>query len=111
MATISKLATSKYITDKHYDRQGNSIMFLTPHHMAAKWTGAGCAQYFVNNGLENSANYCIGYDGDISCGVPEEYGAWTSSCSGNDRRAITFECSDTASGDWRIPAKTQEALI
>lgn len=109
---ISSLATSKYITDKHWGyRDESAIKYIIPHHMAGKLSGAACAKYFVNNGLENSANYCIGYDGDISCNVPEEYGAWTSSFSLADKYAITIEVSDVASGDWRIPEKAQEALI
>lgn len=112
MATISNLATSKYLTDKHWEaRSTSAIKYIIPHHMAGKLSGAGCANYFVNNGLENSANYCIGYDGDISCNVPEEYGAWTSSFSLADKYAITVEISDTANGDWTIPGAAQEAFI
>lgn len=112
MAKISKLATSQYITDKHWEyRDGSQIKYIIPHHMAGKATGANCAYYFVHNGIQNSANYCIGYDGDISCNVPEEYGAWTSSHWGADKYGITFEVSDTAYGDWRIPANAQEAMI
>ena len=110
--TISKLATSQHITDKHWgQRDGSQIKYIIPHHMATKWTGEQCAKYFVNNGLENSANYCIGFGGDVSCNVPEEFGAWTSSFSLADKFGITIECSDTASGDWRIPGATQESLI
>lgn len=112
MATISKLATTQYLTDKHWAaRSASSIKYIIPHHMAGKLTGAGCANYFVNNGLENSTNYCIGYGGDISCNVPEEYGAWTSSFGIADRQAITMEISDTSNGDWTIPGAAQEAFI
>lgn len=112
MSTISKLVTTSYLTDKHYDyRDGSQIKYIIPHHMAGKMTGAQCSKYFVNNGLENSANYCIGYGGDISCNVPEEFGAWTSSFSLADKYAITIEVSDTASGNWTIPSAAQEGLI
>ena len=112
MATISKLASSDYLTDKHWEwRNGSQIKYIIPHHMAGKLSGAGCARYFVNNGIDNSANYCIGYDGDIACNVPEDYGAWTSSFSLADKFAVTIEVSDIAAGDWRIPEKAQEALI
>lgn len=112
MATISKLATSKYLTEKHWEqRSGSQIKYIIPHHMAGKMTGANCANYFVNNGIDNSANYCIGYAGDISCNVVEDYGAWTSSFSLADKYAITIEVSDIAKGDWRIPEAAQEALI
>lgn len=111
MATISKLATSKYLSKNYHDREGNSVRFLIPHHMATRWTGAQCAQYFIDNDAGTSANYCIGYDGDISCSVPEDYAGYTSGSMQADKRAITFECSDTAIGNWRIPEPTQEALI
>lgn len=112
MATISKLATSQYLTDKHWGyRDGSQIKYIIPHHMAGKMTGANCSKYFVNNGLENSANYCIGYAGDISCNVVEDYGAWTSSFSLADKYAITIEVSDTATNNWTIPGPAQEALI
>ena len=112
MSTISKLASSDYLTDKHWEwRDGSQIKYIIPHHMAGKLSGAGCARYFVNNGIDNSANYCIGYDGDIACNVPEDYGAWTSSFSLADKYAITIEVSDIAAGDWRIPSAAQEALI
>lgn len=118
---ISSLATSKYLTDKHWDaRNASDIKYIIPHHMAARNTGASCAQYFQNNGLENSVNYCIGYNGDISCNVDEKYGAWTSSFWRADTKAITVEVSDTATptnwttlagADWTIPGPAQEALI
>lgn len=112
MSTISKLATSQYLTDKHWEyRDPSQVKFIIPHHMASKSTGANCAYYFQHNGLENSANYCIGFDGDISCSVPEDFGAWTSSFWGADKYGITFEVSDTAYGDWTIPARAQEAMI
>lgn len=111
MATISKLASSQYITSKCHSRNGNDIKFIIPHHMEAHWTGAQCAQYFVNNKVGTSANYCNGYDGDISCNVPEEYAAYTSGSQQADKRAITIECSDTTKTNFEIPAKTQESLI
>lgn len=114
MAIISKLATSQYLTNKHWEyRDGSAIRYIIPHHMAGVMTGAGCANYFVNNGLENSANYCIGYNGDISCNVTEEYGPWTSSFSKADKYAITIEVSNSSntSSDWPISAAAKEALI
>lgn len=111
--TISKLTTSQYITDKHWEyRDASQIKYIIPHYMnGGGSTGAHCAQYFCNNGLDNSANYCIGINGDISCNVPEEYGAWTSSFSLADKYAITIEVSNKAKGDATIPTAAQEALI
>lgn len=114
MAVISKLATSQYLTDKHWEwRDGTTLKYIIPHHMAGIMTGAECAKYFVNNGLENSANYCIGNGGDISCNVPEEYGAWTSSFQLADRFGITIEVSNSSrtSSDWPVSDAAIEALI
>lgn len=112
MPTISKLATSKYITDKNYGtRKPSDIKWIVPHHEQAHWTGAYAAQWFCGNGFENSVNYCIGYEGDISCNVYEECGAWTSSNWRVDTEALTIECSDTSIRDFTIPIPTQNALI
>ena len=91
--TISPFATSAYLTDKRYDREGSEITRITIHHMAGVASGADCALYFCNNGLENSANYCIGVDGDISCNVIEEYGSWTSNSGNSDKKrsALSFQ--------------------
>lgn len=110
--TISSLATSKNITDKNYGtRKPSDIKWIVPHHMVAHWTGEYASDYFQTNGLENSVNYCIGYGGDISCNVYEEYGAWTSSNWRVDTQAFTIECSDTSTTDFTIPQPTQESLI
>ncbi len=61
--------------------------------MAGATSGANCAKYFCTTDF-NSANYCVGIDGDISCNVIEEYGAWTSANHVNDEKAITVEVSD-----------------
>ena len=114
MAIISKLASSQYLTDKHWDKRNESqIKYIIPHHMAGIMTGAGCAKYFVNNGYDNSANYCIGYNGDISCNVPEQYGAWTSSWWRVDTKGITIEVSNSSNtdSDWPISNASKEALI
>ena len=109
---ISKLATAEYITTKNYGyRPPSDIKFIIPHHLVAHWTGTQAAKYFVNNGCENSVNYCIGYGGDIVCNVYEENGAWTSSFGIVDRHALTIECSDTSPTNFKIPEPTQEALI
>ena len=109
--TASSLVDSVNITDKNYDREDNTIKYIIPHHMAGRMSGENCATYFVNNGLENSANYCIGYNGDIALGVPEDYGAWTSSWWAADEQGITIEVSDTSVDDWSIPEKAQDALV
>lgn len=94
---ISKLADG-YIEAKYYSSRSNrKICKITPHHMSAHWTGKHCAEYFTEaNKGKPSANYCIGYDGDIYCSVPEEYRANTSSSYENDSQAITIECANSS---------------
>lgn len=109
---ISSLATSQHLTDKNYGmRRSTEIRWIVPHHMAAHWTGDYAAKWFQNNGKENSVNYCIGYGGDISCNVDENYGAWTSSNGRVDSKALTIECSDTSATDFTIPKATRTALV
>ena len=107
----SGLADSVILTEKCYSREGNQIQFIIPHHMAARNTGADCAKYFTYNTAGTSANYCIGYDGDIAQNVSEEFGAWTSGDVNFDMRAITIEVSDTAINDYRIPQAAQDAFV
>ena len=107
----SELAQCAILTEKCYSRQGNPIRFIIPHHMAARNTGAVCAEYFTFNNAGTSANYCIGYDGDIVQNVPEQYGAWTSGDVNFDRQAIAIEISDTDINDYRIPQAAQDAFV
>lgn len=107
----SELADHVILTEKCYSREGNSIRFIIPHHMAASNTGADCAKYFTYNTVGTSANYCIGYDGDIAQNVPEQYGAWTSGDVDFDRQAITIEVSDMSASDYRIPQAAQDSLV
>ena len=66
-------------------RSGYKICKITPHQMAGKLTGKQCAvNIFGKAGRKASANYCIGYNGDIVCNVEEEDRAYTSSSKWND---------------------------
>lgn len=95
MGTVSYLADSKVLCTWEYNDRNQNVTKITPHCMVAKWTGKQCATYFRDNGIENSANYCIGYNGDICCNVEEEHRAWTSSSYSNDMKAITVEIANT----------------
>jgi hypothetical protein len=110
---VSELAT-KFIKAKYFTkgRHGQKICKITPHIMAAVWTGERCAEFFKGGTREASANYCIGYDGDIVCSVKEENRAWSSANANNDEQAITIECSnDVIGGDWHISNKTWDSLV
>ena len=80
--------------------------------MSGILTGRQCAKIFQNPNRNASANYCIGYDGDIILCVDEYYRAWTSSNKDNDQQAITIECSnDQIGGEWHISDATWNSLV
>lgn len=95
-----------------HNRGGYKICKFTPHHMSGKLTGAQCARIFRNPSRNASANYCIGYDGEIVGCVDEEYRAWTSSSRSNDFQAITVEVSNNGGApDWTISQASWNALV
>ena len=93
-------------------RGGYKVCKITPHHMAGKLTGAQCAALFQNPNRIASANYCIGYDGEIVCNVDEVHRAFTSSNYYNDCQAITIEVSnDQVGGNWHVSDKSWNSLV
>lgn len=109
--TVSKLAQGSIIAWNKCNARVYQVTRITPHQMAAHWTGKQCASYFQSSNVQSSANYCIGYNGDIICNVPEEYRAWTSSSWDNDQRAITVELSNSGAGAPYMTDATIEAFI
>lgn len=108
--------TSQYIpahaNNYSKGRQGYKICKITPHHMAGKLTGAQCAKLFQNGNRIASANYCIGYDGEIVCSVQEEDRAYTSSNRSNDCQSITIEVSNNSGApNWTISNASWNALV
>lgn len=93
-------------------RGGERVCKITPHHMAVKWTGERCAESFDVRGRNASANYCIGYDGEIVGCVDENDRSWCSASGWNDRKAITIEVSNSSTGgDWPISQKSWDSLV
>lgn len=93
-------------------RKGQKICKITPHHMSGILTGEQCARIFQNSKRNASANYCIGYKGDIVSCVAEENRAWTSSSSWNDCRAITIEVSNNKiGGNWTVSDASWKSLV
>ena len=112
MSTFSSLCTD--IIDfgtKNSNPRTEPITKITIHHMAGVTTGAKCAQMH-RNGNAASANYYIGNAGDICGGVSEDRRAWTSSSGWNDQRAITIECSNSATGNpWPVSDAAYKSTI
>ena len=95
-----------------HNRGGYKICKFTPHHMSGKLTGHQCANIFRNPSRNASANYCIGYDGEIVGCVDENYRAWTSSSRSNDFQAITVEVSNNGGApNWTISQASWNALV
>lgn len=107
---------SQYIpasTNNYMKGRGDyKICKITPHHMAGKLTAAQCGNIFANPARQASANYGIGYNGEIACYVNEEDRAYTSSNKANDCQAITIEVANSSTGgDWPISEASWNALV
>ena len=90
--------------------RNTKLIGITIHHMAGRMLGDDCARYHLNSGRDSSANYYIGYDGQICAGVSEDRRAWTSNSRTNDHSHITIEVSDQNTA-WEIPAEAYNSLI
>lgn len=111
----STLATYRNPTVNHSGKRTKKISKITPHEMAAKWSGHQCADYFVAcaaQGRQASSNYCIGNGGDIAISVDEDNRAWTSSSEDNDQAAVTIEVANSVcGGDWPVSPAAYQALV
>lgn len=93
-------------------RNGKKVCKITPHHAAGVLSAEQLAKIFQNSSRNASANYCIGNNGEIVCGVGEENRAWTSGSRENDYQAITIEVSNSENGgEWRISEKAWNSLV
>lgn len=110
--TQSSLCTYRHITgNRSSGRGGNRVCKITPHYMAARWSGRQCADYFASTSRQASSNYCIGVNGDIAMSVDEDDRAWTSSSGWNDRQAITIECGNTNNATGEMTQATWNSLV
>lgn len=110
--TYSNLARTYINVSAKSNPRGNyKIAKLTPHYMAGNMSADACARYHAQAGVEASANYYIGSDGQIVCGVPEERRAWTSASYDNDVQAITFECANLDNSTGILSDKCYKALV
>ena len=110
--TKSKLCAYTHITrNRSADRVGCRVCKITPHYMAARWSGRQCADYFAGTTRQASSNYCIGVDGDVAMSMDEDDRARTSSSAWNARRAITIECGNIDNSTGEMSQKTWDALV
>lgn len=93
-------------------RSGYKVCKITPHHMAGKLTAKRCGELFQNSSRYASANYGIGYDGEIICYVDEDNRTYTSSNKANDCQAITIEVANSQNGgNWPISDASWNSLV
>lgn len=109
--TRSSLCAYSNLTGNCSSRHGNRVCKITPHYMAANWTGRSCADYFASTARQASSNYCVGSGGDIAQSVDEDLRAWTSSSAWNDRQAITIECANVDNSTGEMTQATWGALV
>lgn len=116
---ISKLA-SKAILSPNCNPRKNATYNpsgipdgITIHHTATVGVSAEeHAKRFQNPARQASANYIIGDDGTIICGVDENNRAWTTGSRENDYKKITFEvCDHTGRPDWTISDAAWNSMI
>ena len=107
----SPLATYRRITKNKNSPRNHKIDTITIHCMAGQMTGRGCADYFATTSRQVSANYCIGYDGDIAISVDEGDRSWCSCSGSNDHRAITIEVATDSYAPYKCTDKAYAALL
>lgn len=97
----------------NYTGGRDCINRITIHHTASD--AISCeriGEIFANPGRGASCNYGIGNDGRICLIVEEKNRAWTSSNGTNDRKAITYEVSNSKYGEpWPISDAAYESVI
>ena len=101
------------IISPHKYQRTAPINKITVHHAAAIGVSARqIADQFTSPLKYASANYCIGYNGDIVISVPENMRAVTSSNPANDNRAVTIEVANSGPGpNWPISDKAWDSLV
>ena len=107
----SPLANYRRITSHKNSPRNHKIDAITIHCMAGQMTGRGCADYFATTTRQVSANYCIGYDGDIAISVDEGDRSWCSCSPSNDHRAITIEVATDSYAPYKCTDAAYKALL
>lgn len=109
--TNSPLATVKVLSPNHSGRRNHKIDTITIHCVVGQLTAKRIGELFLPKERKVSANYGIGYDGEIGLYVEEKNRSWCSSSASNDHRAITIEVASDTKEPYAITDKAYESLI
>lgn len=107
----SKLARKSFWNNNYWLRPPYKPDKIFVHHMVAvKWSSKDCGKYFQR--AKVSSNYGIGYAGDISQYVEEQYGAYCQGSKYWNQRGISMELANSKGDpDWPVSANTLNACI
>ena len=108
----SSFVVYRRLSPNYSSRYGTKIDTITIHHCAGRLSLETIGNIFASGSREASSNYAVDNDGRVGQYVDEANRAWTSSNGANDRRAVTIEVSNSATGgDWPVSDKALEATI
>lgn len=108
----SKYVVYRRLSPNYSSRYGTKIDTITIHHCAGVLSLETIGRIFSSGDREASANYGVDNEGRVGQYVDESNRAWTSSNGANDRRAVTIEVSNSATGgDWPVSDKALKATI
>lgn len=106
----SKLAIKEYDLPYKNSPRNQPISKVTIHHYAGIATPESYAA--IAKEREESCNYLIDKDADVTQWCPEGARSWCSSSSWNDNRAVTIEVSNSeVGGEWPVSDKVYNKLI
>ena len=115
--SYSTLAVDYIPSPCNWGKRPGPVQKITIHHMAVvNGDPVAVAKSFANPNRHASANYCIGSDGKIVCGLDESIAPGTSGPGvpgkNNDLLAVTMEVANSKGApNWEISDVALEAVI
>lgn len=108
--SYSSLVSYYRLTKNHGSREGNRIEGFAIHCFVGQVSARRGVDYFAETDRDASANYVVGYDGQIGCSVDDELRSWCTS-NGIDKKIITIEMACDASHPYAVTSEAYAALI
>lgn len=91
-------------------REGYKIKGFAIHCFVGQVTAQRGVDYFAETDRDASANYVIGYDGQIGCSVDDDLRSWCTS-NGIDKQLITIEMASEAVHPYKVTDAAYKSLI